>query len=85
MLKKEIIKIYSNNNNNNEENNTFMIDNDQTLIDTIKLKKVFAKSQKLILEIMTNNVSEKFKTLEINPYGYINNKKSIKDGITYLE
>jgi len=84
MLKKEIIKIYSSNNNNNEENNTFMIDNDQTLIDTIKLKKVFAKSQKLILEIMTNNESEKFKTLEINPYGYINSKRPIKDGITYF-
>jgi len=40
-MKNEIIKIYNKNNNNIEENNEFMIDNDQTLIYTIKIKKVF--------------------------------------------
>ena len=86
MMKNEIIKIYNKNNNNNvEENNEFMIDNDQTLIDTIKLKKVFSKSKKLILEIMTNNKScEKYIKIEINPFGYINSKRQKKDGITYF-
>ena len=61
------------------------MDNDQTLIDTIKLKKAFSKSQKLILEIMSNDTSsEKYMTIEINPFGYINSKRENKDGITYF-
>ena len=86
MLKNEIIRLYSNNisNNNIEENNTFLMDNEQTLLDSIKLKKVFSKSKKLILEIMTNNISGKYNKIEINPYGYINSKRGKKDGITYF-
>ncbi len=83
-LKNEIIKIY-NNNINNEDNNSFIIDNEQTLIDTIKIKKVFGKSKTLILEIMTNDSSsEKYSKIEINPFGYINSKRKNKDGITYF-
>ena len=85
MVKNEIIKIYNKNNNYNEENNEFIIDNEQTLIDTIKLKNVFSKSKKLIIEIMTNNKScEKYIRIEINPFGYINSKRQKKDGITYF-
>ena len=85
MLKNEIIRLYSNNINNNiEENNNFLMDNEQTLLDSIKLKKVFSKSKKLILEIMTNNISEKYNKIEINPSGYINSKRGKKDGITYF-
>jgi pSer/pThr/pTyr-binding forkhead associated (FHA) protein len=85
-IKNEIIKIYNNNNiNNDDSNNTFLMDNDQTLIDTIKLKKVFSKSKKLILEIMTNDTSsEKYTKIEINPFGYINSTRPNKDGITYF-
>ena len=91
MLKNEIIKIYQNNNyitndNNNEDKNIFLFDNDKTLIDTIKLKRVFGKSQKLILEIMCNNniINDKYHAIEINPYGYVNSKREKKDGITYF-
>ena len=85
MLKKEIIKIYNNNdNNNNEENNTFLIDNEQIIVDMVKLKKVFSQSKKLMLEIVSCDTSEKIITLEINPYGYINSKRKKKDGITYF-
>ena len=85
ILKNEIIQICNKSNNNNEENNTFLIENEQSLIDTIKLKKVFSKSKKLILEIMTNNKScEKYITIEITPFGYINSKRQKKDGITYF-
>ena len=88
ILKNEIIKIYNNNKtDNNEENNNnmFLFDNDQTLIDSIKLKKVFSESKKLILEIMRNKTeTEKYSTIEINPYGYINSKRQKKDGITYF-
>ncbi len=90
ILKNEIIKIYNNNginndNSNNEDNKIFLFDNDQTLIDSIKLKKVFAKSKKLILEIMCNNTDEdKYHAIEINPYGYTNSKREKKDGITYF-
>jgi hypothetical protein len=90
ILKNEIIKIYNNNNiiandNNNEDKNNFLFDNDKTLIDTIKLKKVFGKSQKLILEIMCNNIiNDKYHAIEINPYGYVNSKREKKDGITYF-
>ncbi len=90
ILKNEISKIYNNNNikndnSNNEDNKIFLFDNDQTLIDSIKLKKVFAKSKKLILEIMCNNTDEdKYHAIEINPYGYTNSKREKKDGITYF-
>ena len=61
------------------------MDNDQTFIDTIKLKNVFSKSKKLILEMMKNDQSsDKYTIIEINLFGYINSKRKIKDGITYF-
>lgn len=84
MLKNEIIKNY-NNNKTNEGNNTFLDDNDQIFVDTVKLQKVFGKAQTLFLEMMTNDESsEKYSTIEINPFGYINSKRQKKDGITYF-
>ena len=82
MLKKEIIKMY--NDNTNEPNNTFLIDNDQTQVDISKIKKVYDKSKKLKLEIMTCDIPEKFVTIEIDPFGYVNSKRQKKDGITYF-
>ena len=83
MLKNEIIKKF---NNSPEENNTFFMDNEQTFIDTIKLKNSFSKSKKLILEMMKNDESsDKYIIIEINPLGYINSKRrKNKDGITYF-
>ena len=82
MLKNEIIKKY---NNNLEENTTFLMDIDQTFIDTIKLKNVFSKSKKLILEMMKNDESsDKYIIIEINPFGFIDSKRNNKDGITYF-
>ena len=81
MLKNEIIKKY----NSLEENNTFLMENDQTFIDTIKLKNAFSKSKKLILEMMKNDESsDKYIIIEINPFGYINSKRKTNDGITYF-
>ena len=91
MLKNEIIKIYQNNDNNNEHNKKnngmflFNDDGDKTLIDSVKLKNVFSKSKKLILEIMANSSTEdKYSCIEINPYGYTNSKRGKKDGIAYF-
>jgi len=85
MLKKEIIKIYNNNENTNiEKENTFLNDNEQTSVDMVKLNSVFSQSKKLILEIMSSDETEKFITIEINPYGYVNSKRIKKDGITYF-
>ena len=84
MLKKEIIKMYNNDNDNNEENNTFLIDIDQISVDINKIKKVYSKSKKLKLEIMSAQSSEKCITAEIDPFGYINSERQKKDGITYF-
>ena len=82
MLKNEIIKKF---NNSPEENNTFFMDNEQTFIDTIKLKNSFSKSKKLILEMMKNDESsDKYIIIEINPFGFIDSKRNNKDGITYF-
>jgi hypothetical protein len=83
MLKKEIIKIY-NNDNNKEENNTFLIDNEQIPIDINKIKKVYSKSKKLMLDILSSDNSDNYISLEIDPYGYKNSKRLKKDGITYF-
>ena len=85
MLKKEIIKKYNNNENTNiEKENTFLNDNEQVSVDMVKLKSVFSQSKKLILEIMSSDEAEKFITIEINPFGYVNSKRIKKDGITYF-
>ena len=85
ILKKEIIKMYNNNENNNTiEENTFLIDTDIIPIDIEKIKKVYPSSKKLILEIMSNNTSDKFVSIEIDPYGYVDSKREKKDGITYF-
>ena len=73
-----------NNDNNNEENNTFLLDNDQILVDINKIKKVYSKSKKLKLEIMTYQSYEKNIIAEIDPFGYINSERKKKDGITYF-
>ena len=83
MLKKEIIKIYKDENNNNNEDTLFLFDTDQISVDIEKIKKVYSSSKKLILEIITND-SEKFVSIELDPYGYINSKREKKDGITYF-
>ncbi len=82
MLKKEIIKIYKDENNNNEDT-LFLFDTDQISVDLEKIKKVYSSSKKLILEIISND-SEKFVSIELDPYGYINSKREKKDGITYF-
>ena len=82
MLKKEIIKIYNEENNNNEDT-TFLFDTDLIPVDLEKIKKVYSSSKKLILEIISSD-SEKFVSIEIDPYGYINSKREKKDGITYF-
>ena len=84
MLKKEIIKIYKDeNNNNNNEDTLFLFDTDQISVDLEKIKKVYSSSKKLILEIISND-SEKFVSIELDPYGYVNSKREKKDGITYF-
>jgi len=82
MLKKEIIKIYKDENNNNEDT-LFLFDTDQISVDLEKIKKVYSSSKKLILEIISND-SEKFVSIELDPYGYVNSKREKKDGITYF-
>jgi hypothetical protein len=82
MFKKEIIKLYKD--NEQGENNTLLIDNDQMPIDINKIKKVYSQSKKLMLEIMSFENSEKIRNIEIDPYGYTNSKRKIKDGITYF-
>ena len=82
MFKKEIIKFYKD--NEPGENNTLLIDNEQMPIDINKIKKVYSQSKKLMLEIMSFENSEKIINIEIDPYGYINSKRKIKDGITYF-
>ena len=77
---KEIIKIFNNDNsnnniNNNDETNNFLMEIDPIPIDLEKIKSVYSYSKKLILEIMSNDVSEKFVSLEIDPYGYTNSKR----------
>ena len=85
MLKKELIKIYNNNeNNNNNEETTFLMETDISPIDYEKIKKVYSLSKKLVLEILVSDVSEKFVSIEIDPFGYINSKRIKKDGITYF-
>ena len=87
MLKNEIIKICNNENNNSniikEEISTLM-DTDSIVVDLEKIKKVYSSSKKLILEMMANDISEKYATIEIDPYGFINSKRGKKDGITYF-
>ena len=83
MLKKEIIKIYKDENNNNNEDTLFLFDTDQISVDLEKIKKVYSSSKKLILEIISND-SEKFVSIELDPYGYVNSKREKKDGITYF-
>ena len=73
-----------NNNNDNEENNTFLIDNEQISVDINKIKRVYSKSKKLKLEVMTYHSSEKCIIAEIDPFGYINSERKKKDGITYF-
>ena len=86
MLKKEIIKIYNDkeNNNNNNEETTFLMETEQFPVDVEKIKKVYSSAKKLILEIMASDISEKYVTMEIDPYGYTNSKRVKKDGITYF-
>ena len=61
--------MYNNNENNNSiEENTFLIDTDIIPIDIEKIKKVYPSSKKLILEIMSNNTSDKFVSIEIDPF-----------------
>ena len=85
LLNKEIIKIYNNNeNSNNNDETTFLIDTDPIPIDIEKIKKVYSSSKKLFLEIMASDISEKFVTIEIDPYGYTESKRTKKDGITYF-
>ena len=87
MFKKEIIKIFNNNNNENNSNNEeniLLMDTLPSPVDIEKIKKVYSSSKKLILEIMTNDISDKFNSIEINPYGYINSKREKKDGITFF-
>ena len=87
-LKKEIIKIFnndnSNNNNSNNDETSFLMEIDPIPIDLEKIKKVYSSSKKLILEIMSNDISEKFVSIEIDPYGYTNSRREKKDGITYF-
>ena len=83
MFKKEIIKFYKDNNEPGE-NNTFLVDNDQIPKDINKIKKVYSQSKKLMIEIMSFENSERIINIEIDPYGYINSKRKIKDGITYF-
>ena len=82
MFKKEIIKFYKD--NEPGDNNTLLIDNEQMPIDINKIKKVYYQSKKLMLEIMSFENSEKIINIEIDPYGYTNSKRKIKDGITYF-
>ena len=87
MFKKEIIQIFNNNNNENNSNNEeniLLMDTLPSPVDIEKIKKVYSSSKKLILEIMTNDISDKFNSIEINPYGYINSKREKKDGITFF-
>lgn len=56
---------------------------EKTLMGTMKIKEVYDRAKKLILEIMTSNNSNFF-SLEINPLGYINSRRDKKDGITYF-
>ena len=87
MFKKEIIQIFNNNNNENNSNNEeniLLMDTLPSPVDIEKIKKVYSSSKKLILEIMTNDISDKFNSIEINPYGYINSKRGKKDGITFF-
>ena len=85
MLKKEIIKIYNNDNEIEEDcNNTFLLENEQISIDLNKIQKVYSQSKKLILEIMSFDVTEKFINIEIDPWGYVNSKRAKKNGVTYF-
>ena len=77
--------MYNNNeNNNNIEENTFLMDTELIPKDIEKIKKVYPSSKKLILEIMSNNMTDKFSSIEIDPYGYVDSKRGKKDGITYF-
>ena len=84
MIKKEIIKFVNNNENNNIPENTFLMDTEKISVDTEQIKKVYYSAKKLELEIMANDVSEKFIKIEIDPYGYTESKRGKKDGITYF-
>ena len=84
MIKKEIIKFVNNNENNNISENTFLMDTEKISVDAEKIKKVYYSAKKLELEIMANDVSEKFIKIEIDPYGYTESKRGKKDGITYF-
>ena len=81
-LKKEIIKIYNSDEMNEE--NTILIDSEVDPVDIEKIKNVYSSAKKLFLEIMVSDPSDKFVTIEIDPYGYTNSKREKKDGITYF-
>ena len=74
----------NNSSNNNNEETTFLLETNPTPVDIEKIKKVYSSSKKLILEIMANDISEKYVSIEIDPYGYVNSKREKKDGITYF-
>ena len=83
MIKKEIIKFVNNNENNNISENTFLMDTEKISVDAEKIKKVYYSAKKLELEIMANDVSEKFIKIEIDPYGYTESKRGKKDSKIY--
>ena len=83
MLKKEIIKIYNSENNIREDNKSF-IDSEQISVDINKIKQVYSKSKKLLLDILSSDSPDNFITLEIDPFGYKNSKRQKKDGATYF-
>ena len=60
------------------------------MLDISKIKEVYKKSKKLILEMITyNNKNFEFNSknstfLEINPFGYVSSPRKIKDGLTFF-
>ena len=75
--------MYNNDNNIGEENTSF-IQNENILVDINKIKKVYSKSKKLLLDVISSDNLENYITLEIDPFGYKNSKRQKKDGITYF-
>lgn len=65
-----------NENDENEQTNIFYI---------IKIKDVYYKSKKLKLEIVSgHSLKDKIFPVELNPLGYPESRRSVKDGVTYF-
>lgn len=85
ILKNELYKNYTEENSEKqkvtireeeeEERNIFYV---------IKIKDVYDKAKKLKLELLSSHNNYDIFPIEINPLGYINSKRTEKDGITYF-